>query len=107
MDNYDYIPRIIKRIENLEARIKELEEIMNQQHFRYPDIKDGEEEIFPNFSNNIICSKCQSDTRIPTILHMVIPSEGLKCPNCGYVVVQGSPIVFQEDYYSLTKGIEL
>lgn len=44
------------------------------------------------FTNNIMCPKCGCDTGIGMILNMVIPVEGLACPQCGATVVNGTNI---------------
>lgn len=57
--------------------------------------------MFPRFDawrktkvtmDNIVCWFCKKDTKIPCVLHMVIPEGGLKCPHCGSVVAQGSKV---------------
>lgn len=40
------------------------------------------------FRDTIVCWFCKKDTKIGKMLHMVIPSEGLKCPHCGSVVAK-------------------
>lgn len=44
----------------------------------------------PYVPNNIICNHCGKDSGIAMNLSMVIPPEGLKCVNCGKVVVQSN-----------------
>jgi hypothetical protein len=45
-------------------------------------------------NKNLICFNCGSDTGIPQVLHMVIPSGGLKCPNCGAVVAASVEVTY-------------
>lgn len=46
--------------------------------------------------DTIICPYCGEDTDIPKVLFMVIPDEGLSCPHCYRVVVQGSNVSYKK-----------
>ncbi len=47
----------------------------------------------PESKRHICCSKCGKSTGLQHgPLHMVIPAGGVKCSNCGTVVIQGSQI---------------
>lgn len=39
------------------------------------------------WTRNIICQYCGEDSGIPQVLFMVIPPGGLRCHNCGRVIV--------------------
>ena len=36
----------------------------------------------------IICPSCSRDTKIPIVMHMVVRPPGIKCPECGYLVIR-------------------
>lgn len=54
----------------------------------------------PPYPNTIPCPYCDKDTGIAQNLCMVIPPEGLKCPHCNRVVINGSPTITCEQPYS-------